>query len=164
MAWQEIHVELNYTKQFYISPKHGPYFILSKQTKERAHFSCCRWACLLSHNSLNQDVIFETSTPLCHSTLNSAQLFVLKKPLTQIECCKWHQYANTFIFSFYTLIQNSLWAIQFGAKPRPAMPNYHARSAFFWDIMQCSVVIQHRHFRTNDWPHLPSRNPRGNKT
>jgi hypothetical protein len=90
--------------------KHDPYhFILWKQTKESAHFSCCRWACLLLHNSWNQDVNFETSTPFGHSTLNSAKLFVLKKKttFTQTGHCKWHQSQTSHFLSFYTLIQNA---------------------------------------------------------
>jgi len=37
------------------------------------------------------------------------------------------------------------------SKPRPALPNHHARSPLFWDITQHWVVIPYQHFGTTCW-------------
>jgi hypothetical protein len=48
-----------------------------------------------------------------------------------------------------------------GTKPRPALPNRHARSALFWYIMKHIVVIPYQHFRTTYRSHLQeSINPK----
>jgi len=54
----------------------------------------------------------------------------------------------------------TFWTGPCRAKPNPASPN-HVRSAFFWDITQCRVVIPHQHFVTTYWSQFQrSRNPK----
>jgi len=59
-------------------------------------------------------------------------------------------------------LTRSLWNGPRRAKPKPALPNRHLRSTFFWDITQHRVVIPYRHFRTTCQSHLQrSTNQKG---
>ena len=54
----------------------------------------------------------------------------------------------------------SLWTRPCRAKPRPASPHCHVRSAIFWGIIQHRVVIPYWHFWTTYQSHFQgSRNP-----
>ena len=85
-------------------------------------------------------------------------------------CDNYHIYLNArqgFFLKFCTsiceVVLNSHikhWTRPCRAKPRPASPHCHVRSAILWDIIQHWVVIPYRHFGTTYQSHFQgSRNP-----
>ena len=106
MAWQEIYLGLNFTKQFYISHKTWPYFLSNQATEHIFHAANgLPYFCIILETRMS---FFKQAPPfVIPYWILPNYLFLKKNHSHKQDVANGISMRTPYFFSFYTLIQNS---------------------------------------------------------